>query len=120
MSVPKLFTTEVDDNVLIIVPQGSVSSLAAESMKPELDEMLAQLEQPGMKSVVVDMADVSYFGTIMLGAMHMIWKRVRQQGGKMALCNVSVVGREVLKIAGFDTLWPMCPSREEAMDAVRV
>ena len=118
MSSSKLFTAEVESETLIVVPVGSVSSLAGESVRPEVDELLQQLQQSQLKHVVIDLSEVSYFGTIMLGAMHMIWKRVREAGGNMALCNVSVVGCEVLRIAGFDTLWIICPSREEALDAV--
>ena len=48
-----------------------------------------------------------------------VWKTVRDGGGRMALCNVSAVGGEILRIAGFDTLWPICASREEALEAVK-
>ncbi|OHB73167.1 MAG: hypothetical protein A2V70_18100 [Planctomycetes bacterium RBG_13_63_9] len=110
---------ETEGNTLVVVPLGSVSSLAGESAKPELDSLLEQLEQGQIRNVVVDFLNVSYFGTIMLATMHTIWKRVRESGGKMALCNLSVVGHEILRISGFDTLWPICDSREEAMEAVR-
>ena len=54
----------------------------------------------------------------MLGAMHTIWKRVSTCQGKMAVCNVSEVEREVLQISKFDMLWPIFNSREEALEEV--
>ena len=65
-----------------------------------------------------DFGRISYFGTTMLGAMLAIWKHVRAAGGKTALCNVSSLQCEVLHVAGFDTMWPICASREEALKAV--
>ena len=118
MPDPKTFNSEIDGRTLVVIPLGSVSSLAGQYFKPELDELLEQLQRPELQNVVVDLAEVSYFGTIMLGTMHQLWRRVRDAGGKMALCNVSTVGREILRVSGFDTLWPVCPSRDEAIGAV--
>jgi anti-anti-sigma factor len=118
MSTARIFDTEIDGKTMILVPLGSVSSLAGEGAKPELERLLQQLQQAELKNVVVDFLNVSYFGTIMLAAMHTIWKHVRSAGGKMALCNLSAVGREVLQIAGFDKLWPICDSRAEALETI--
>ena len=118
MSVAKAFRTETENETLIIVPLGSVSSLAGEEVSSELDGMLKGLGGSGLRHVVIDFAEVSYFGTVMLGAMHVIWKRVRKKDGKMALCNVSDMGREILRVSAFDILWPICPSRNEALEEV--
>jgi hypothetical protein len=36
----------------------------------------------------------------------------------MAFCNVSDHEREILKVTKLDSLWTICGSREEAMQAV--
>ncbi|HUT10004.1 MAG TPA: STAS domain-containing protein [Thermoguttaceae bacterium] len=118
MSILKTFHTESEDETLIVMPQGSVSSLAGDEVSSELDELLERLERPGPNNVVVDFEKVSYFGTVMLGAMHAIWKHVREEGGKMVLCNVSDMGREILRVSGIDVLWPVCASRQEAIEEV--
>ena len=119
MAITKTFTAEIEERTLVVVPLGSVSSLAAENIKPDLDALLEQLRKPEVRNVVIDFVKVSYFGTTMLGAMHNVWKIVREGGGRMVLCNVSAVGSEILRIAGFDTLWPICDSRDEALEAVK-
>jgi hypothetical protein len=48
--------------------------------------------------------------------MVQMWKRVKGKGGKLAICNVSPIGREVLSAARFDMLWGVRTSREEALD----
>lgn len=118
MAGPSPFSSEIDGRTLIVTPAGSVSSLAGQYFKPELDDLLEQLQGPELNNVIIDMAEVSYFGTIMLAAMNQLWRSVRQTQGRMAVCNVSTVGREILRVSGFDTLWPICSSREEALDTV--
>jgi stage II sporulation protein AA (anti-sigma F factor antagonist) len=119
MSTPKTFRTESDGATLVVALLGNVSSLADEGIRPELEDLLAQLRRPGLKNVVIDFENVSYFGTIMLEALHAIWRCVRQGGGNMALCNVSAMGREILHVSGFHALWSVCASRKEALEAVR-
>ncbi len=111
----KAFQSECIEETLIVMPAGSVSSLAGEEVSSELDGLLDQLHQPGPKNVVIDFAKVAYFGTVMLGALRVIWRRVDDREGKMALCNLSEMGREILRVSGFDLLWPICASREEAL-----
>ena len=118
MSTPKTFSVGSEGETLIVAPLVNVSGLAEKDVKPELDHLLEQLKETAMRNVVIDFARISYFGTPMLEAMHRIWKCVREADGRMALCNVSNMQREVLHVAGFDTLWPICSSRQEALEAV--
>ena len=87
-------------------------------MQTELDDLLARLDRPDLKHVVVDFQRVSYFGTSMLGALRAMWGRAKAGGGKMALCNLSDNAIEVIRVARFDVLWPVCASRQEAMEAL--
>ena len=115
MKQGKLFLTEKIGPTLLVVPLANISSLAGEHVQPELNAVLAELEDGDTKNVVVDLQRLDYFGSVMLAAMHMMWKRVRESDGKMVLCGVSELGKEVLQIARFDTLWTICGRREEAL-----
>lgn len=118
MSMPKTLCAETEGQTLIVIPLVNVSSLAQDDIKPELDRLLERLKASPTRNVIIDFAKISYFGTPMLEAMHAIWRCVREVAGKMALCNVSDLQREVLHVAGFDALWPVCASRQEALQAV--
>ncbi len=118
MSVQSAFETQSRGRTLLVVPRGSVSSLAEAALRPELNRLMEQVDRPELDNVVFDMEDVSYFGSIMLGAMHAIWTRIRKGGGKMAVCNLSDIAREIISVSKFDSLWPICTSREEAMTLV--
>jgi anti-sigma B factor antagonist len=47
------------------------------------------------------------------------WKHARERGAGMALCNVSPVGHEILRKSKLNSLWPVFPSREQAVEALR-
>ena len=118
MSESKIFETEIQDNTLIVAPRGDVSTLAGEDVHAELPSLLDHLQQSEVKYVVFDLKKAVYFGSILLGAMSALWGRIRHRGGKMAVCNVSDTGLEILQVARFDTLWPICATREEALKKV--
>ena len=92
---------------MIIRPLRSIGSLAEENVKPELDSILKQVQDLDLKNAVIDLAEIPYFGTSMLEAMYTIWRHVRDKDGKMAVCNASKMGREILRVSRFDTLWPV-------------
>jgi anti-anti-sigma factor len=115
MVVPKTFSIENAGETFVVRPLDCVGNLAGPALKAELDGLLEELRHRGSTRVVIDLQRLPYFGTNLLEAMHMIWRPVRAKGGKMALCNVSDVGQEILRVSRFDTLWPVLPTQEEAL-----
>jgi len=118
MSTSRTFSTESEGRTLIVAPLVNVSGLVEKDVRGELDHLLRQLEEATVRNVVVDFSQVSYFGTPMLEAMHRIWKRVCEAEGKMVLCHVSDMQREVLHAARFDRLWPIYATRQDAIQKV--
>jgi anti-anti-sigma factor len=113
-----MLEAKIDSDTLLITSLGWAGGLALDEMLLELAGLLDEFEQSRLKHAVIDLEKSSYFGTSMLQAMTAIWKRVRAAGGKMAICNVSDMGREILHVTKFDTLWPICPSQREALGVV--
>ncbi len=118
MSVSRIFDIEIDGAALIVAPRGDVSTLVGEDVNAELVGVLQHLEQSEAKHAVIDLEKAAFFGSSMLGAMTAIWYRIRKRDGKMALCNVSDMGLEILHVSKFDTLWPICNSRQEALQRI--
>jgi anti-anti-sigma factor len=118
MPEPKVFETVADGGTLVVTPSGSGGSLAGESLSVEIEEIMKRLDDGELKHVVFDFKEVPYFGSTMLGAMQATWKHVAPGGGRLAICNISNVGREVLQVSRFDTIWFICDSRDEALAAV--
>jgi anti-anti-sigma factor len=119
MTTSALFEVEVLQPTLIVVPQENVNSLIDDRVQPELARLFTILAESAVHNVVVDFGQIEYFGSSMLEAMLKLWKHASSLGGKMAVCNLSEVGREVLQVGRFDTLWDICDSREAALVAVQ-
>lgn len=120
MKAPQLFKTFTVGPVLVVELLGVVSSLADSSVLRELEEVRSDLRKGGQTAVVVDLAKADYFGSSLLEAIRILWNDLSACGGRIALCNPSEVGREVLQIAKFDHVWPLVNSRNEAIKAVTV
>lgn len=118
MKTPKHFKTFTVGPVFVVELLGVVSSLADRTVLQELEEVRAQLRQGGQQALVIDLAKAAYFGSSLLEAIRILWNDLSARGGRIALCNPSDVGRDVLQVAKFDKVWPLVNSREEAIKLV--
>ena len=119
MTARKFFSTERDADVLIVVIHERVGSLADAEVMAQSGDLVKHVHTSAVRRVVVDLGEVPYFGSIMLEALLRLWNELRTADGKLALCRVSDVGTEILQLAKFDTLWPICNSRAEALETVQ-
>ena len=118
MSAVRLFALERVGTCLVVVLSGEMGSLADSQITAELDHALGELRKPEVRHLIVDFAQMPYFGSILLEGIRSLWKEIDARHGNMALCNVSLVGKEILGIARFDTLWPIFATRAEAVRSV--
>ncbi len=116
MSEKKYVQFERQGDALVVSPLFTFASFTEADIVDEWQEVQKQLDAPSISHVVVDLGQIPYFGSTVLEWMVQMWKRVKGKGGKLAICNVSPIGREVLSAARFDMLWGVRTSREEALD----
>jgi anti-sigma B factor antagonist len=114
----KFFATERAGNTLIALPSHGVGSLAGPEFTVDRANLVEEIRDPGVRSVVIDFSNVDYFGSLLLDTLCMAWKHARDCGAGMALCNVSPLGEEILRKAKLHLLWPVFPSREQAVEAL--
>jgi anti-anti-sigma factor len=110
-----IFDVSTRGDALVIAPLRNISSLAEDEVQSQWEEILGLLRDGNVKNVIFDFHGISYFGSSMLEAMLVLWKRIRPGGGRMAVCNVGPDAREILRLSKFDTIWPVCSSLEEAL-----
>ncbi len=115
----RIFAIHRDGSTVIVAPTGPISNLAAHEVQAEVDQIIALLQDDQWRNVVIDMEKVSFFGSVMLGAMHTFWKIVRRREGRLVLCRLADVGREIIHVAKFDTVWPIYATRQEALEALK-
>ncbi len=115
MKTPKYFRIEPSGDALIFSAVVNIDGLMEDEVREECDALLQQVAQNKAKHAIVDLGALDYFGSILLELMVVVWKNVSPQGGKLVVCNVSQVGREILQTAKFDSIWPIVASREDAL-----
>ena len=97
----------------------AIGALEADAIREEWADVLSRLDSDEAKHIVIDLEALGYFGSIVLELVVVLWKRLSARGGRLAFCNVSTVGLEILQAAKFDKIWPIASSRQEAIEAVR-
>lgn len=115
--VDDFFSWEDFDGAVVITPKCHGGSFAEEESRAVWSDLFDQLRESD-KGVVADFHALDYFGSTMLDWIASVNKLLRTDQRKLALCNVSDAGLEVLRIARFDTLWPLCDDRQSAIEAV--
>ncbi|MFT5524582.1 MAG: anti-anti-sigma factor [Pirellulaceae bacterium] len=113
------FSADTNGNVLIVSLLRSVGSIAEDDARDEWSDLLEQADDEGIQHVLLDFSALQYFGSVMLEWMVSLWKKLRARKGKLIICNVSSVGREILHTAKFDTLWGIYESRDEAFESLK-
>src|SRR6187431_2898305 len=73
-----------DGGIAIVTPTGRLDSLAA----PKLQSALAALETAGERRLVIDLGRVDYISSAGLSVLFTLAKRLRENGGALALCGL--------------------------------
>ncbi len=115
--VTSLFAADLRQDTFVITAIGDLGSLHLQ-IEQEMGDLLAYIQEHNVQCLLFDFKNVSMFGTIMLGAMVRIWKKISQRGGRMALCDVSEECKEILRFTKLHTLWPIYPSFDDAWKAL--
>ncbi len=105
-------TTSAD--VLVLMPEGRLDSNNAAAAEAEVFALL----DDGSARVVLDLDRLEYISSAGLRLVLMTAKRLKQVGGKLALCGLKPQVREVFEISGFVSILTVVGSRQEAEAAV--
>jgi anti-anti-sigma factor len=118
MGSANLFEVECRGSVVVVTPMTSLGEFTFEQLAAEATNLLESLDEQMAKNIVVDFGKTDYVGSSALGFLLKLWKSVRQREGRMALCNVSAHEHEILRLTKLDTLWPVYPSRDAALETL--
>jgi anti-anti-sigma factor len=110
-----IFEIEKVGAVLVLSAKRDLRELEYGTIEAELH---ALADDPRVRRVVVDLGRTDYFGSTALGMLTVLCGHVESRGGQVAFCNLSAHERELLAITGLTELWPVYPSRREALEAV--
>jgi stage II sporulation protein AA (anti-sigma F factor antagonist) len=109
--IPTEFTA---DKSLVLVPEGRLDSSNVGAAETDVFGYL----DGGYSRVVFDCARLDYISSAGLRLVLVTAKRLKQAGGKLALCGMKPHIREVFDISGFASILTIVDSRQEAEAAV--
>jgi anti-anti-sigma factor len=118
MTKPRFFRVESIGETLVFTAANNMGSLVEDDVRDEWEALLKEFDLHNAKNAVIDLGALDYFGSILLELMVVLWKRVSAKHGKLVICNVSQVGKEILQTAKFHTIWPIVATRDEALAAI--
>ena len=107
-------TEVVEDGIAVIDLKGEVDLYTA----PEFKERMVALIEDGKKRIVVDLSAATFIDSTTLGVLVGGVKRLRPTGGTLALVCTDQNITKIFEITGLDRVFPIHPSRDEALAAV--
>lgn len=119
MATAQYFRVEPNGDTLVLSTVSNFDGMIEDRLHEECDALLHEVAQRKATNAVIDLGSLDYFGSLMVQLLVVLWKRVQAGGGKLVVCNVSSVGRQVLEAAKLDSLWEISSSREEALASMR-
>jgi anti-anti-sigma factor len=97
--------------VLVLEPKGRIDSSSVAAM----DDAFRQALASEAKALLVDMAGVEYISSGGLRSFLLALKEMKKREGKMCLCSLTPNVSKVFKLAGFNTIFDIRGSRDDAM-----
>jgi anti-sigma B factor antagonist len=81
----------------------------------ELGSAMDRSVDDGKTNLVLDLGGVEYMSSAGLREMVRVLKRVKRSGGDLRIANPSERVREVLELAGLDSIFEIYPTQVEAV-----
>ncbi len=103
---------------LIVAPQGSTLQFQYSNVQIESNKVLRLLDAPEIKNVIIDLHQVEYLDSILIGAIIRLLQRAKQSGGQAVFCSACDNMQNILSCIKLGILWPLFETREEALAAL--
>jgi anti-anti-sigma factor len=79
------------------------------------DKLIAMVEQDRRTALVLDFQIVEYLSTAMIGNLVILDKKVKEKSGRLVLCNLTPVIKEVFAVTRLDQVFEIEDSLDEAL-----
>lgn len=106
--------SRLDGGVVVAALKGRLDAVTA----PEFDSWFSGQVQAGKNRLVLDMSGLDYISSAGLRSLLAAAKKVKETSGGIALCGVTGTVEEVFRISGFNSIFTIVPTLQEAMSAV--
>jgi anti-anti-sigma factor len=102
------------EKAVVIKVSGRMDAVTA----PEFEQACDQWIQGDQKNLVLDLGALDYISSAGLRSVLSTGKKVKAVGGKLLLCSLSGMVKEVFEISGFASIFPLYETAESALAQV--
>ena len=115
----RVFELERIDDVLVVAPLGDESSFRYFDIHNQANRVMRELDDPAIRSVVVDFARVPTLGWVMTSAIVRLVRNLDYRGGLAVYCEASRSNLELFSSMKLGRPWTHHFTRESAVDSIR-
>jgi anti-sigma B factor antagonist len=108
-------TEKAVDDISILGISGRLDAKSSKTVESALNNLI----NGGRTKIVVDLASVEYISSVGLRVLLASLKKMRQTQGLMILSSMQPFVKDIFKMAGFDRLFTVCATPEEALSKAR-
>lgn len=99
------------ENVTVIQLEGKMNTATSSDADAHLSHLIAS----GSNKLLLNMEGVDYISSSGLRVILANGKKIGTSGGKLAFCNLNPSVGEVFRISGFNSIFPVFDTEQEAL-----
>jgi anti-sigma B factor antagonist len=103
------------DDISILGISGRLDAKSSKTVESALNNLI----NGGRTKIVVDLASVEYISSVGLRVLLASLKKMSQTQSLLILSSMQPFVKDVFKVAGFDRLFTVCATPEEALSKAR-
>jgi anti-sigma B factor antagonist len=107
-----------EGNVTVVTFRPDPARITEDCIPETLQMLLSAVEGPNPR-MLIDLAQVDFFGSSFIEVLFRVWNRVQHNHGQFALCSLTPNCAEVIAVTNLDRLWPMFATREAGLQALQ-
>lgn len=115
---PQSFRIERHADIAVIIPSPEVEGMHENLIQQAAQMVLAPLKEDPPAGIVIDLTQVSYFGSVFLSFLLRCHMLAKKHGSEVVLAGASERTKELLHLTALDTLWALYDSRAQALEAL--
>ncbi|WP_417850046.1 STAS domain-containing protein [Thalassoglobus sp.] len=115
----KIFNVEKLGDILVVTPMGEGSAFRYQDLHLESNVIRQQMMKPENKHLVMNLAQLTYFGSEFIGSLVSMMRETRARGGQARFCSANEQMKQVLQNMSLFKLWPHFDSIEDALANIK-
>lgn len=104
-------TTKKEGSVRIVSVKGRLDSLSVNEFEKELSTLI----DDGQRAIIIDFSELDYISSGGLRSILSTIKKLKEENGKLFLCSLTDIVKEIFDISGLSTIIPIYDSVESAL-----